>query len=682
MNTPIGVGFDGPGYYTHASRRKSLVQRICANKRTYQGEDVPDAMTIFGVYDTGCSSRTHDSMAARSDFLRKESKAGNNKNFLTGTSEDTKASFSAKAKISTWTASAEVSASGSLMNYEDNSEYGSDEETVGRGSEDLAKSNEITNIFEFTCRIRRYEIFMDEVTPSQLSEAFLLDYIDLPVRFHDFRNKAPQKYIRFLERWGTHYIKSASFGGKFTLLRESKKSGTETKKEWESNMLAAVQKSMSSSSSDSLAGTVSAKGKAKFGFAKVEGEASASYAEENTNQTSTSSSSTESKSSSKSEGVKSEVSFSKDDIIVEGGHQHVAAILSDLRRSGFKSEFKDWLDSIPQFPKGYDFKFGELSELLDINFATMVSSMGMKPCWEYDVKNGYYEIQIKDDNGDFTTERRKCGFKDGPDFVKQMNMKRLSLKRAIAVYADNRGQTGNDLTLPAGFSNCEIKRKDDIKNINYTTLTNGNNYIVKFKLSAPIGNKISPNDIFVISFKENDDGKGRWFVTYGGEPDASQISKQMSKSENIVKIKDVDFSLVSDEFATTLEWNNTNCERNIQRFKNLDNISCSQETPENIDWVNTPLAIVKSLQRPTTFVPCHVKWSNLHMLIGDNSCVRFTAASSGPIYFVLSAIPSRFDTWYYFRITQVSVPFFLISSIFSSSMRASFMLFRLLYILA
>merc|ERR1719341_399215 len=43
------------------------------------------------------------------------------------------------------------------------------------------------------------------------------------------------------------------------------------------------------------------------------------------------------------------------------------------------------------------------------------------------------------------------------------------------------------------------------------------------------------------------------------------------------------------------------------------------------------------------------------MLVDDDSCVRFTAASSGPIYFVLSAIPATFETWYYFRITNKDV---------------------------
>ena len=200
----IGVGFDGTGSYTHASRRKSLVQRMCANKGSYQGEDVPDTMNVFGIYDTGCTSKTFDSMEARSAYQRQESKAGNNKNFLSKDSETGSLSTSSNVAINSWL----YDMSGSYSNrnqYSKESQRSESASTVqGRASEGLSKSKTVTRIFEFTCRIRRYEMFMDEVTPSQLSEAFLMDYINLPVRFNDFRAKAPQKYIRFLERWGTH----------------------------------------------------------------------------------------------------------------------------------------------------------------------------------------------------------------------------------------------------------------------------------------------------------------------------------------------------------------------------------------------------------------------------------------------------------------------------------------------
>ena len=41
------------------------------------------------------------------------------------------------------------------------------------------------------------------------------------------------------------------------------------------------------------------------------------------------------------------------------------------------------------------------------------------------------------------------------------------------------------------------------------------------------------------------------------------------------------------------------------------------------------------------------------MLMSHKSCIRFTAASAGPIYFALSAVPSFPDTWYYLRIARV-----------------------------
>ena len=658
--TSIGVGFDGVGDYTHANRRKSLIQRVCANKGTYQGEDVPDTMNVFGVYDTGCTSETHDSMAARSEHLREKSNAGSNKNFLIGSSRTESSALTGSAGINLGFSDASVSGSTSGQSSSGISSSVNSEEMEGRGSEELSRSKEVTRIFEFICRIRRYELFLDEVTPTQLSEAFLLDYINLPVRFHDFRNKAPQKYIRFLERWGTHYIKSASFGGKFTLLRESTKNGTETKKEWEAKMLKSVENTMSASSSRRDTDAWSAEGSTGFAGWGGSVEASGNSASGSTFGFSHGGSGQEGETNSTSSADRSELSLTKDEIIVEGGHQDVASILSDLSRSGFKREFKDWLESIPLFPKGYDFQFGDLAELLDINFATMVSEMGdIKPCWENNVTNGYYEAQIKDDNGDITTESRRCSFLNTNDFVVQMNKKRLSLKRAIAVYAENRGKTGNDMTLPAGEPKCEGRRTHEMKNIDYATLTNGKNYLVKFQLSAPIGNKIAPNDAFIVSFKNSGEPqKGRWVVSQGGEPRAGQISKQMTLSDTIrnVTIKDVSFTLNSDDFATTLEWSQADCGKNVKRFSNLKNmdISCSEDDAGSVDWLNTPLAIVKSLDIPTTFVPCNVQWSNLHMLVDDDSCVRFTAASSGPIYFVLSAIPAKFETWYYFRITYVS----------------------------
>ena len=41
--------------------------------------------------------------------------------------------------------------------------------------------------------------------------------------------------------------------------------------------------------------------------------------------------------------------------------------------------------------------------------------------------------------------------------------------------------------------------------------------------------------------------------------------------------------------------------------------------------------------------------------MSDKSCIKFIAASDGPIYFGLSSVPDKLSTWYYFRITSVSI---------------------------
>ena len=74
---------------------------------------------------------------------------------------------------------------------------------------------------------------------------------------------------------------------------------------------------------------------------------------------------------------------------------------------------------------------------------------------------------------------------------------------------------------------------------------------------------------------------------------------------------------------------------------------------DTVDWVSTPLATVHHLSPKAQYLPCNLKWSNLQMLMSDQSCVRFTVASDGPVYFALSAVPSNPETWYYTRISEV-----------------------------
>ena len=79
------------------------------------------------------------------------------------------------------------------------------------------------------------------------------------------------------------------------------------------------------------------------------------------------------------------------------------------------------------------------------------------------------------------------------------------------------------------------------------------------------------------------------------------------------------------------------------------------ECNDTTDWVRTPLAFVSPINPPEEYLPCNIKWRNRQQLMSDKSCVRFTAASEGPIYFALSQVPSLLETWYYLRIARVCV---------------------------
>ena len=60
-------------------------------------------------------------------------------------------------------------------------------------------------------------------------------------------------------------------------------------------------------------------------------------------------------------------------IKAQGGSQEIASILSNAYSPTFKSEFKEWLQSIPQYLKVFKFLMGPISAL--VNFRANGSRM-------------------------------------------------------------------------------------------------------------------------------------------------------------------------------------------------------------------------------------------------------------------------------------------------------------------
>ena len=53
---------------------------------------------------------------------------------------------------------------------------------------------------------------------------FLNSFLNLPQSF--FSPRAPQKFQRFIQKFGTHYVKAAKFGGLFKVIKTRKITST------------------------------------------------------------------------------------------------------------------------------------------------------------------------------------------------------------------------------------------------------------------------------------------------------------------------------------------------------------------------------------------------------------------------------------------------------------------------
>ena len=63
--------------------------------------------------------------------------------------------------------------------------------------------------------------------------------------------------------------------------------------------------------------------------------------------------------------VKQESKTTSTAVEAKGGSQDIASILSDVYAPTFKTEFKEWLQSIPQYPKAFKFQMSSISDLVN-----------------------------------------------------------------------------------------------------------------------------------------------------------------------------------------------------------------------------------------------------------------------------------------------------------------------------
>ena len=127
-------------------------------------------------------------------------------------------------------------------------------------------------------------------------------------------------------------------------------------------------------------------------------------------------------------------------ISIEGGDQEIASMISDVNSPTIKNEIRQWLDSIPTFPKPFKFMVAPITQLLKFNPASLftdqerdwgceghVSDMKKDP----DTGENYYEVQV-----DGKPVKKKCPYKDRNDLVYVIERRVNALERAIGVYME------------------------------------------------------------------------------------------------------------------------------------------------------------------------------------------------------------------------------------------------------
>jgi hypothetical protein len=475
----IGVGYDITKTYSSESRKKSVVQRVCAGKAQFLGKDVPDNMNAYGVYDYSIWTKSFQSATQYKEFLTKKSGI----KMSAGTfAEEQKEWQSTKSKIHgkyrPWSGYS-GGMSGVSVGGASESQVGiQSSESMTNQANSQSKSNSNSFLAVLEADIKLYEIALDSSTPTDLSSTFVKDFIALPTSY--YKIGADIKLQDFVLRYGTHYVKSAKFGGKLDVFKKSTVDSKMSQSQFAStaetefsSMMATLKSSFRQSEEV----------KAKVNAWTLSGSATKSRQEENQSSGEKNEQSRNTAEASKSGNQQSSRSeFIETTIQVVGGEPEIAASIMEFYTPAFKGRFLEWLKSIQDYEKPYEMTFGPIPKLFDVD-ANSLFYLG-KPtsgCFGDDVKEveegsnkgkRYYvanETSIDPaDNSTITVSRMvfcpySNNFEEAKEtFMKDFKARRLALERAISIYMNEGPFSTSSYEIPAGEVGCESETLDYI----------------------------------------------------------------------------------------------------------------------------------------------------------------------------------------------------------------------------
>ncbi|XP_019614665.1 PREDICTED: uncharacterized protein LOC109462550 [Branchiostoma belcheri] len=648
--TFLGVGFDGRGEYSADSRKRSIVQRSCNGLQTYEDHEVPDTMTVQGVYDTDVESNTFASMEGYREYLEQKSAVTSAKAMFQ--QELNKAAgYGAGGGIFGLGGSAGGGFSDQSARSDQSSNFGAGSQAEGR----LTDKNTQTYMALLEINVFRYEIFMDDVEPADLNLAFLRDFLKLPVSY--FSIGADQQFQNFILRYGTHYIRSAKFGGQLKIIKTKEASSDLSIQAFSERAQTEWKKAFSTFSAEASQTKSSSwwhEHETRKESQQAEGEASAGSEGTATQ--------------SQAENLHS-FEFSNEMMVVQGGDQRIAAAITEMYTSSLSTELKTWLESIKDYPKAFSFIMKPITSVLDINFDSLFPQgavdFGCLGKSSLKVENGtgrrYYVQKTTKTVGNTTqdiSEVRYCDFNREEELAEKVTKRRLALGRAIAVYLEEGPLLSTDFLLPAGEPGCEtatLAYLDDSHSgaPTWAELVSGAESTVIFDMPYDIASILQAREILTLKFHDN-----KWYsVRTGNIP-------HLYDGYNNGNSNDVNGNKVSVQ-GLVLTYDG---ETGILTVGDTDFEASKQAVPGLPDWVKGRAvarveykSLLKHLSNQKTETngdaPCNIKWSNAHRIdpTDGGKCIHFTAASEGDIFVVFAGIPRNYETWLYIQISPEGV---------------------------
>ncbi|XP_078696167.1 uncharacterized protein LOC144924633 isoform X2 [Branchiostoma floridae x Branchiostoma belcheri] len=654
--TYLGVGFDGRGVYSAESRKKSVIQRSCKNLQTYGKNEVPDSMTVQGIYDTDVESYTFSSTEEYRKYLAEKSAV-------------TSASAMFQEEINKASGHVAVggafgllwSAGGGGSSQSGSSRQSSRFSASSSASAQLSEKQTQTFMAMLEINIFRYEIFMDDVTPEQLNVGFLRDFISLPESY--FSPGAEIIFQNFYLRWGTHYIKSAKFGGQLKIIKTKQATQDLSMSEFATKAEADWKMTLSTFS------------------AQASQTKSSSWWHEHESKTESKQSSGQAASNSQSQANRQEEKqasaqeYSNEALVVQGGDQKIAAAITEMYTTALTTELRDWLESINDYPKPFSFVLRLVSDLLNIPFVSLFPAGDVDyGCFGRDLKTEvgtdrkyYTQNTTKPDVGNnrskngsqpvTVTEIRYCNFENRKALEDSMTKRRLALQRAVTVYLEEGRLLSSDFLLPAGEAGCETAmlaflQEDNTGVPTWEDMTGGKEFTVVFDMPYDIQGILRAQDVLTLKFYRH-----KWFSTRkgsvphlydgyknGGSNDvqAKKISVQglvmtYDEGTGVFTVTDDDFTASATLLTDLPGWVKGRDVARAEYKQLLNHLSQKSDTVGD--------------------VPCSIQWTNAHRFdpTDKGKCILFTAASEGDIFVVFASIPQNHETWIYVQITPEGV---------------------------